>query len=207
MTSSAFASAPSLAGSIFDAAPEQHPQAPAPAVGQPASTPARFDSFGTQYDYFSATPAARPQSGTGDVHSSIFIMPSLQSISSQQSIASTILLELWAVGACCVKLKGILVKALEASVMWDPSLNHCCEVVHRRLAACPSLSLPFMICAEPEDRSLAPADPLRQTSTVTPEPVRSPLQEEDLAEEGPLPVLQKAIVLFGMWSTLPSSRL
>eukprot|EP00891_Asterochloris_glomerata_P008567 jgi/Astpho2/8567/fgenesh1_pg.00125_%23_57_t len=58
---SAFASAPSLASSTFDAAAEQ---APAPAVGQPASIPARFDSFGTQYDDFGASPAARPQSRT-----------------------------------------------------------------------------------------------------------------------------------------------
>ena len=62
-----------------------------------------------------------------------------------------------------------------------------------------------MVHAEPEDRTLAPAAyPIRQTSSVAPEPVRTPLQEEDLAEEGPLPVLQKAVVLFGVWSTLPS---
>lgn len=73
---SAFASAPSLASSTFDAAAEQ---APAPAVGQPASIPARFDSFGTQYDDFGATPAARAQSRTGDVHSSITNVPGLQS--------------------------------------------------------------------------------------------------------------------------------
>ena len=55
-----------------------------------------------------------------------------------------------------------------------------------------------MLHAEPEDRKLTPADPVRQTSSAAPEPVRNPLQEEDLAEEGPLPVLQKAVVLFGM---------
>ena len=95
MTQSAFASAPSLASSIFDAAPEQHPQAPAPAVGQPASIPARFDSFGTQYDDFGATPAARPQSGIGDVHSSIPVVPGLQSTLFPEELNSTHL-----AGAC-----------------------------------------------------------------------------------------------------------
>ncbi len=86
----------------------------------------------------------------------------------------------------------------------SPSLIHRSEVVCGQLAACPSLSLPSIICAEPEDPNLAPVHPMRQIGSVASEPVRTSRQEEDLAEEDPLPVLQKAIVLFGMWSSLLS---